>query len=164
MMCVLPLLSGGISSWRQGRGNPLRHTTTHIDTGVSLDSPSSSTTTTSMPLGLLLSFYPNSHPPPSLPRPCRLSSALSLLFAFFSVLFCLFHPSAVCFSLPHVFLFLCIKLRRIAPCNALRSHLRRSKGSLSVRKKPHEQLSSDDMVNPMYDLKEKPMARYIFKV
>lgn len=51
MMSVLPLLSGGISSWRQGRGNPLRHTTTHTDTGVSLDSPflASNTTTFSSP-------------------------------------------------------------------------------------------------------------------
>lgn len=39
-MCVLPLR--GISSWRQGRGDPLRHTTTHRDTEVSLDSPSAS--------------------------------------------------------------------------------------------------------------------------
>lgn len=37
MMAVLPLLSAGISIWRQGRGNPLRHTTTHTDTGVMLD-------------------------------------------------------------------------------------------------------------------------------
>lgn len=109
MMCVLPLLSGGISSWRQGRGNPLRHTTTHTDTEVSLDSPSSSTTatTTSMPLGLLrllLFIYPSPHPPPSLPRPGRLSSALSLLFiVFFPLVFCFFHLSAVSFSRPHFF-------------------------------------------------------------
>lgn len=60
-MCVLPLLSGGISSWRQGRGNPLRHTTTHTDTGVSLDSPSSSS---SMPVGLCCLLFFCSHQPP----------------------------------------------------------------------------------------------------
>lgn len=125
MMCVLPLLSGGISSWRQGRGNPLRHTTTHTDTGVSLDSPSSSTTTTtSMPLGLLrlLFFYPNPHPPPSLPRPGRLSSAPSLLFIFSSASLCCL-PFSVSLSL-----FLFIRPLRITFTNALkRSSLMRER-------------------------------------
>lgn len=127
MMCVLPLLSGGISSWRQGRGNPLRHTTTHTDTGVSLDSPSSSSSTTSVPLGLLrLLFYPNPHPPPSLPRPGRLSSALSLLFIFSSAFS--FHLSAVSFSPPRLLsLFLFVKLRRITLRDPLKSKFRSKK-------------------------------------
>lgn len=124
-MCVLPLLSGGISSWRQGRGNPLRHTTTHTDTGVSLDSPSSSSTTTSsMPLGLLrlLFFYPNPHPPPSLPRPGRLSSAPSLLFIFSSASLC-----CLLFSVS-LSLFLFIRPLRITFTNALkRSSLMRER-------------------------------------
>lgn len=95
-MCVLPLLSGGISSWRQGRGNPLRHTTTHTDTGVSLDSPSSSTTTTttSMPLGLLhlLLFILPEPSPPAFP-----SQAWSPLICSFSLVH-LFFQSLSLFS------------------------------------------------------------------
>lgn len=116
MMCVLPLLSGGISSWRQGRGNPLRHTTTHTDTGVSLDSPS---TSTSSPLSSSSSafffFCPNPPPPrlglPSLFPGLRASHLLflpcSTLFCF---LFCFFHVSAV-----SCFLLLCVLNVRRGP-------------------------------------------------
>lgn len=157
MMCVLPLLSGGISSWRQGRGNPLRHTTTHTDTRVSLDSPSSSLQ--HHHLHLHASWPPPPTPllNPPLPRLGRLSSALSLVFISPSV-------SSSISLLSASLLLLFIKPLRLKFTNSIQSQLSSSKTYLLLYMSYVYKLSSDPMINPMYALNPGAIQRHSSRI